>query len=497
MEVINNIRSRGGGAAIGLPQAVIVGGQSAGKSSLLEAFSGVPLPFGRGTKTKCPTVIDMHPGASLDFKVAGKDVEKSKVIEAIEAEQNNILEQEKVQFSETPIEVRATTKFEQRITIVDTPGLHENAEKGSVIVNKMAEHAIESVRSLIFAVGEASLDDDRHKSFDLAKDVDPRENRTIKIYTKCDMATGKSDVKDLLERIKKADGMLRGDGSTARLAAHFIIARPFEKEGDDWTHEGELAAFQKQFEGLDCPAGLLKSGVVGIQSLRERSETLLCDLVMLNVPDMLIEYRAKLTKLEQDLRNLGEEPKSSSELLRSCVECLQSAVDELGCKSDEHSRLFEEECMAIMRHHAGDEKAVRKELERTRSMTRIPWYRAVYPFELQLKCIGRDYSSALEVYGKHLMQKIVGPKIERAIVRYCSGEGHLDMAFKRQLQRLSTDILEKIEVDIQGEFTKLAKSSERFNTRNEHYIDGSQEATREKKRSRKAAFLFRTLGGKT
>lgn len=52
LEIINRMRTRLSGLSgtnIELPQAVIVGDQSSGKSSLLEAYSGVMLPFGKGT----------------------------------------------------------------------------------------------------------------------------------------------------------------------------------------------------------------------------------------------------------------------------------------------------------------------------------------------------------------------------------------------------------------------------------------------------------------
>ena len=100
LAAVNRIRARmvrlGKTAEIDLPQAVIAGDQSSGKSSLLEAYSGVLLPFGSGTCTRCPTEIDMHPNESNShtdrtFKVQDKAVERDELIGEITEAQKQIL----------------------------------------------------------------------------------------------------------------------------------------------------------------------------------------------------------------------------------------------------------------------------------------------------------------------------------------------------------------------------------------------------------------------
>lgn len=45
---------------IELPKIVVVGDQSSGKSSVLESITGINLPRGENTVTKCPIIIQLR-----------------------------------------------------------------------------------------------------------------------------------------------------------------------------------------------------------------------------------------------------------------------------------------------------------------------------------------------------------------------------------------------------------------------------------------------------
>ncbi|KAF8515813.1 P-loop containing nucleoside triphosphate hydrolase protein [Hysterangium stoloniferum] len=55
LNVINKLHSLDANLGIDIPQIVVVGSQSAGKSSLIESISGITLPRSSGTCTRCPT----------------------------------------------------------------------------------------------------------------------------------------------------------------------------------------------------------------------------------------------------------------------------------------------------------------------------------------------------------------------------------------------------------------------------------------------------------
>ena len=59
IDLIDTLRSQGVHEDLPLPQIAVMGDQSSGKSSVLEALSGVPFPRGTGLVTRCPTQLIM------------------------------------------------------------------------------------------------------------------------------------------------------------------------------------------------------------------------------------------------------------------------------------------------------------------------------------------------------------------------------------------------------------------------------------------------------
>jgi GTPase SAR1 family protein len=57
MRMVNQLNDAGAHINIELPSLVVVGSQSAGKSSLLERVCGIQLPRASGTCTKCPMQV--------------------------------------------------------------------------------------------------------------------------------------------------------------------------------------------------------------------------------------------------------------------------------------------------------------------------------------------------------------------------------------------------------------------------------------------------------
>ena len=65
MTLISDLRRRGVGDHINLPQLVVSGDQSTGKSSVLEGLTGLPFPRQDGLCTRFPTEIILEHTAGL------------------------------------------------------------------------------------------------------------------------------------------------------------------------------------------------------------------------------------------------------------------------------------------------------------------------------------------------------------------------------------------------------------------------------------------------
>jgi hypothetical protein len=484
LDAINNIRTRlnrhGDISEIQLPQAVIAGDQSSGKSSLLEAYSGVLLPFGKGTKTRCPTEIDMHPlgqGSTKEqreFMVEMEAVAEAGLIEAIESAQAKIIGERdaadassaRTHFSSTAIRVHASTEFPQRLTILDMPGLHAKKEDGSETVKRMLVERIAGPRSLIIAVGEAHTDEERHSSFQLATEADPEGLRTIQVFTKCDVTEGEEDNPYLVERINRAAERLLSDGPTARFAHHFVAARPgSSREG--WSHEAEMAIFRDK---LKLSKQVLEAGVVGVKSLRQRTEALLRDIVMQNVPKMLAEVRSKREEYEASLEAIGASPAPNAVILRTCIDAGKDAISQLGRMTCSKTEAFDTLARRISTSHASDQPAVRAEVVARMSPHEIPWFLGRYAFEKQLKRIGDGFRIALRLHATDLMMTI-RPCVSEGLVSTCGEDARLEPAFRVRLLKLCAGALRTAEARVRAEFDALATRNSSFYTRNGHYID--------------------------
>ncbi|KAG2429695.1 hypothetical protein HYH02_013953 [Chlamydomonas schloesseri] len=78
----NQLRALGVDSALQVPTLVIAGDQSSGKSSVVEAIAGVPLPRSDGTCTRCPTEVRMraqppHPPPPIQPQAGGAGAAES------------------------------------------------------------------------------------------------------------------------------------------------------------------------------------------------------------------------------------------------------------------------------------------------------------------------------------------------------------------------------------------------------------------------------------
>lgn len=68
IEVIHRLRKCGSDTEVELPQIAVIGNQSAGKSTLIEAISGIQVPRAAGTCTRCPMEITLISSDSAEWK---------------------------------------------------------------------------------------------------------------------------------------------------------------------------------------------------------------------------------------------------------------------------------------------------------------------------------------------------------------------------------------------------------------------------------------------
>ncbi|MBA0593293.1 hypothetical protein Gorai_010246 [Gossypium raimondii] len=160
-----------------LPSVVVVGGQSSGKSSVLESIVGRDfLPRGSGIVTRRPLVLQLH-----------------KTERGLQ-EYGEFLHLPKKKF----------TDFFVNLTLIDLPGLTKVAVEGqpeSIVqdIEIMVRSYVEKPNCIILAITPANQDIATSDAMKLSREVDPTGERTFGVLTKLDLMDKGTNAIDVLE----------------------------------------------------------------------------------------------------------------------------------------------------------------------------------------------------------------------------------------------------------------------------------------------------------
>ncbi|XP_047192535.1 dynamin 3a isoform X6 [Scophthalmus maximus] len=200
----------GAGQSCGLhlPQVAVVGGQSAGKSSVLEHFVGRDfLPRGSGIVTRRPLILQLlsaHTEYAEFLHCKGKEfTDFDEVCKEIEAETRRLTGSNKG-ISPVPINLRIHSPHVLNLTLVDLPGITKVPVGDQPVdieyqIRDMIMQFICKENCLILAVTPANTDLANSDALKLAKDVDPQGQRTIGVITKLDLMDEGTDARHILE----------------------------------------------------------------------------------------------------------------------------------------------------------------------------------------------------------------------------------------------------------------------------------------------------------
>ncbi|KAK7848291.1 dynamin-related protein 1c, partial [Quercus suber] len=171
-----------------LPSVAVVGGQSSGKSSVLESVVGRDfLPRGSGIVTRRPLVLQLHKTEGgqdyAEFLHAPKRklTDFAAVRKEIQDETDRITGRSK-QISNIPIHLSIYSPNVVNLTVIDLPGL-----------TKVAPNCI------ILAISPANQDIATSDAIKLAREVDPSGERTFGVLTKLDLMDKGTNALDVLE----------------------------------------------------------------------------------------------------------------------------------------------------------------------------------------------------------------------------------------------------------------------------------------------------------
>uniref|UniRef100_A0A8C5ECY5 Dynamin-1-like protein n=1 Tax=Gouania willdenowi TaxID=441366 RepID=A0A8C5ECY5_GOUWI len=176
---------------IHLPQIVVVGTQSSGKSSVLESLVGRDvLPRGNGIVTRRPLILQL---IYTDFEEIKKE---------IEAETDRVSGINKG-ISDEPIHLKIFSPHVINLTLVDLPGITkvpvgDQPKDIEIQIRELILKFISNPNSIILAISAANTDMATSEALKVAREVDPDGRRTLAVVTKLDLMDAGTDAMDVL-----------------------------------------------------------------------------------------------------------------------------------------------------------------------------------------------------------------------------------------------------------------------------------------------------------
>ncbi|KAM3558130.1 hypothetical protein MY1884_004150 [Beauveria asiatica] len=218
LDIIDKLRSRGVSRYVDLPQIVVCGDQSAGKSSVLEAISGLTFPTKDNLCTRFATElilrrevtvavnISIHPGPErspderqrLNTFRAEIDLTQPDLQRVVDEAKGVMGISDFKVFSTDILRVELSGPYQPHLTMVDLPGLfragnREQSAKDAKTVRKMVRAYVKNPRSIILAVVSAKSDFALQEITEMARELDPKGIRTLGLITKPDALDAGSD----------------------------------------------------------------------------------------------------------------------------------------------------------------------------------------------------------------------------------------------------------------------------------------------------------------
>uniref|UniRef100_A0A4W5QA64 Dynamin-1-like protein n=1 Tax=Hucho hucho TaxID=62062 RepID=A0A4W5QA64_9TELE len=204
-----------GADIIQLPQIAVVGTQSSGKSSVLEALVGRDLlPRGTGVVTRRPLILQL---VHVDPEDRRKTSEENGTVKhdtitiytdfdeirlEIEAETERVSGNNKG-ITDEPIHLKIFSPHVVNLTLVDLPGITkvpvgDQPKDIEVQIKDLIVKHISNPNSIILAVTAANTDMATSEALKVAREVDPDGRRTLAVVTKLDLMDAGTDAMDVL-----------------------------------------------------------------------------------------------------------------------------------------------------------------------------------------------------------------------------------------------------------------------------------------------------------
>ncbi|KAI1209457.1 P-loop containing nucleoside triphosphate hydrolase protein [Annulohypoxylon truncatum] len=334
LDAIDDLRRHGVGRFVDLPQIIVVGDQSSGKSSVLEAISRVRFPVDDGLCTRFATELVLRTSnqTKVDVRILpclfSKNGEhpfdersfNKEELPRIINEAKRILLKGDAGFSEDVLRIEVCSPDVPHLTMVDLPGFYHSEDEnqsaaGREIVERLVERYMARKNSIILAIISARNQVILQKVLSKVKQHDKHKRRTLGIITKPDILTaGSQDETNFVRLAKNLD-----KSHELSLGWHVLRNRG-EKDVLDTDDERDDKE-RKFFESSIWSSVPSKNR--GVESLRKKLSGILLSHIKENLPGLIWSIEEQANGHMARLKRLGE-PRSTQKELRTHLDRIAS-----------------------------------------------------------------------------------------------------------------------------------------------------------------------------
>ncbi|PQE07233.1 interferon-induced GTP-binding Mx protein [Rutstroemia sp. NJR-2017a BVV2] len=327
LNTVSSLRKCGLDSVLPLPQLVVCGDQSAGKSSVLEALTEIPFPRNDNLCTRFATEISLRnaPVDALTVKIIPDNsrpaAEQAVIRQFVQTITNfddlpsimdmamnamgitadNGNDTTRRAFSRDILSIGIDGPTRPHLTLVDLPGLiasatNEASDADVETVAQITEHYISQSRTICLAVISAKNDIANQQILKRVRKHDPEGQRTLGIITKPDtLDAGSGNEKAFI-------ALAKNENVKFKLGWHVVRNRKYEEM--DYSLLQRNSKENSWFRTSNFK--VLPKDTVGVEKLRTRLAALLFEHVKKELPKLRSELENQLAAYEDGLKTYGD-----------------------------------------------------------------------------------------------------------------------------------------------------------------------------------------------
>ncbi|KFP26650.1 Interferon-induced GTP-binding protein Mx, partial [Colius striatus] len=348
IDLVDSLRALGIEKDLALPAIAVIGDQSSGKSSVLEALSGIALPRGNGIVTRCPLELKLK-RVSATQKWKGKLHYRNKSLllhDASEVEQaireaQDVVAGTRGAISGELISLEIQSPDVPDLTLIDLPGIARVAvgdqpKDIGAQIKMLLRRSIDCKETLNLVVVPCNVDIATTEALKMAQEVDPSGERTLGILTKPDLVDRGTEetVIDIMNNraipLKKGYMIVKCRGQQD-IQNNLALSDAIEQE-------------KKFFETHKHFSILMKEGKATIPHLAERLTDELVGHITKTLPTLKKQIREVRRKTIQDLQKYGKgTPETESEKIMFLTDLIKLFNQDICQTMHGEEQVFENE----------------------------------------------------------------------------------------------------------------------------------------------------------